>query len=195
MNKKILVIIGLAAAIAVSGGVIAVTTADSGHEKTRDTSGSESSYVQTDDSSTDDTDDSQPDASVPVIEDETEHVLPTRQSETVVPSVPFEEQLISAEFTVQYALDHVTGDEVSPRVVFGASYGSCYAWFGDDGRFELCLDPSSGTVRSGDYHIVGNVVSVEYDSGAGAEYDIITDNEGNITYLIVNYGDYDVYFG
>lgn len=194
MNKKALVIIALAAVIALSCGIIAVTTANSDRNKKADASDTPASSTENAHDPDDQTQDPQSDPSGGSA-DITEHVLPTRGDETIVPSVPFEEQLISAEFKVQDACDHVTGEAVSPRVVLGESHSYCYVRFGDDGRFEMCLDPSSGTVQSGNYHIYGSVVSVEYDNGVGSEYDIITDESGSITCLIVNYGDYDIYFG
>ena len=79
--------------------------------------------------------------------------------------------------------------------MFGEDYKYCYAAFDADKTFEMCLDPTAGTIRKGTYEIYGNVVSVVYEDGSGSEYDILTDESGNITHVIVNYGDYAVYFG
>lgn len=207
MNKKVIAVVGLAFLLAVSGGVIALN-ADNNPQKTKDnTASTTASYDYTEniggDVVEDDTEEIIFDVTLPDIEDETEEVatelddspIPTGYDGTVEPSVPYEEQIISASMTIQFVVDHSTGAEESPRVAFGESYKYCYASFDSDKSFEMCLDPAAGTVRRGTYAIYGNIVSVEYEDGVGSEYDILTDEYGNVTHVIVNYGDYDVYFG
>lgn len=203
MNNKVIAIIGLAAAIAVSSGVIAITSDNSKQNNKADsTSAATSAYIDTSADFPAEIDDS----SVPVIdftedgdipaEIETQaNDLPTGSDSTVEPSVPFEDQIISDTMTVKFVVDHSTGAEASPRVVFGEAYTYCYAAFDSGKSFEICLDPASGAIRTGTYQIYGDIIAVEYDDGVASEYDILTDEEGNITHIIVNYGDYNVYFG
>ena len=76
----------------------------------------------------------------------------------------------------------------------GEDYAVCYLVFSEKKTFEMCLDPASGSIRTGTYEIYDDVVSVSFDDGGGSEYDLLFDEDGNITHVIVNYGDYDVYF-
>jgi len=198
MNKKVLVVVGLAIILAVSGGVIALTTQNS--PQPGNTNQTDASQVSSDPTNSSDIDvdetDHPTDVSVEDLTDATKSdTVPTDTDATVDPSVPFEEQIVSASMSVQYVVDHSTGAEASPRVVFGPDYNYCYVAFNTDKSFEMCVDPASGMIRKGTYQIYGDVVSVEYDDGVGSEYDILTDEYGNITHVIVNYGDYDIYFG
>ena len=120
--------------------------------------------------------------------------VPTSYDGTVTPSVPVTDQIISGSMSVQFVVDHSTGAEASPRVVFGEDYAVCYLVFSEKKTFEMCLDPASGSIRTGTYEIYDDVVSVSFDDGGGSEYDLLFDEDGNITHVIVNYGDYDVYF-
>lgn len=98
------------------------------------------------------------------------------------------------EFTVDRVVDHTTGEQINPRVVFGNGYKECHLKFTSDSELELYLDTVSGTVKHGKYEIYEYELFVTYDEGASTEYNIILDNSGNLQYIIVNYGDYDVYF-
>ncbi len=206
MNYKVIAIVGLAAVLAVSGGVIAATSSDNENQsKSADTS---SSAAEVDSSTSDDgadeysvpedyieASDTISDLPEPEAETEETNAIPTSYDGTVEPSVPYEEQLISASMTVKFVVDHSTGAEAPPRVVFGEGYSYCYAAFDSDGTFEMCIDPASGAIRTGTYRLYDNIVAVQYSDGVASEYDILTDEYGNITHIIVNYGDYDVYFG
>lgn len=201
MNNKVIAIIGLAAAIAVSSGVVAITSDNVKQNKQADkTSAATSAYTDP----IEDTPDDVIEGSTQIVdftegipeETETEaNAAPTGSDSTVEPSVPFEEQIISETMTVKFIVDHSTGAEASPRVVFGEGYTYCYAAFDSDKSFEMCLDPASGAIRRGTYQIYDDIIAVEYDDGVASEYDILTDEYGNITHIIVNYGDYNVYFG
>ncbi len=203
MNPKVIAIVGLSVALAVSGGVIAATSNASKPIKRANTA--PTVVADTVDDPTDGYYDNGWEESFPAedpVTDITEYIpndegdsVPTGYEDHAEPSVPYEEQLITAAMSVQYVVDHSTGAETSPRVVFGESYSYCYASFDSDKRFEMCLDPASGMIRKGTYAIYGDVVSITYDDGTGSEYDILTDEDGNITHIIVSYGDYDVYFG
>ena len=108
----------------------------------------------------------------------------------------YADDLVSTtSYNISRIIDHTNGDECTPREVFGKFYYYCYLSFKSDGTFELCLNPSSGEIETGTYRIYDDVLSIEYADGTGTEYTIISDNEGGIDCIIVNYGDYDVYFG
>lgn len=212
MNKKVIAIIGLAIVIAVSGGAIALNAGnkDSG-KKSADSS---SAVSDANDAAADndqdvndvpdedlkdvpDEDDTEAaGASDEIPQDPTAQAAPTSYDGTVEPSVPFDDQIISQTMHVKFVVDNSTGAEASPRVVLGKDFSLCYIAFSPNKTFEMCLDPVSESTRTGTYQIVGGVVSVVYDDdGSGSEYDILVDEEGNITHVIVNYGDYSVYFG
>ena len=208
MNHKVIAIVALSAALAISGGVVAATSeniktkpstakptiVETAPADVDGTQNGEGNYVDPDDT-VDMTDEN----GLPVTEPEEQPTepleLPTDYESEVEPSESYEKQLITASMTVKYVVDHSTGAQVSPRVVFGAAYTYCFAAFNEDGSFEICLDPTSGAIRKGTYAIYGKVVSVVYSDGVGSEYELLTDETGKITHIIVNYGDYDVYFG
>ena len=211
MNKRVLVIVGLALIIAVSGGVIALNSGNNNDKNKADASSSTASEVDNG-SDSQDAQDNTPDngSSEPFVDgttdvetntdadftEETQVVeAPTTYDGTVEPSVPYDEQIISDTMSVKFVVDNRTGSEASPRVVFGADYESCYIAFSPNKTFEMCIDPTSGSTRTGRYEIVNDIVSVTYDDGTGSEFDILVDEMGNITHVIVNYGDYSVYFG
>ncbi len=97
-------------------------------------------------------------------------------------------------FTVERVVDHTTGEQINPRVVFGNEYKACYLKFTSETDLQLYLDTASGNVKKGKYEIYEYGLFVTYDGGTSTEYNIILDNGGNLEYIIVNYGDYDVYF-
>lgn len=211
MNKRVLVIVGLALIIAVSGGVVALNSGNNNDKNKADASSSTASEVDNG-SGSQEPHDNTPDngSSEPFVDgttdvetntdadfiEETQVVeAPTTYDGTVEPSVPYDEQIISDTMSVKFVVDNRTGAEASPRVVFGADYESCYIAFSPNKTFEMCIDPTSGSTRTGRYEIVNDIVSVTYDDGTGSEFDILVDEMGNITHVIVNYGDYSVYFG
>ena len=208
MNKKIIAVIVMAVIIAGSGGVIALTAGNNSDNKKASSSVSstesaaDSSAAEGDDTST--VDDSMPDDSSAVQtespEDGTDADVTEAASAAAATegntesAAPHEGQSISGTMSIQFVVDHSTGAEASPRVAFGANYAYCYIAFSDDKTFEMCIDPASGAIRKGTYQVYDDVVSVVYDDGVGSEYDILYDDAGNISHVIVNYGDYDVYF-
>ena len=207
MNHKVLAIIGLAIILAASGGVVAATSGNQKPADKTDKPAAADGYDDTDEYDADFNADTDPEEvisddgaeDVTVFEDVDEqsdatNAAPTSYDGTVEPSVPYEEQRVTATLSIQFVVDHSTGAETSARVVFGESYQYCYAAFDADKHFEICLEPASGKVRKGTYRIYNNVVAVEYDDGVGSEYEILNDENGNLTHVIVNYGDYDVYF-
>ena len=191
MNKKILIIVSLAVVIAVSGGVIA--------------------FVATHNSKEADTEIIAPTAAVPASAVlVTEEVTAAATEPSAVPVVT--EQIVTevadndpygytdllcaaGTYRVKRVYDHAQDCEVTAREVFGKLYSYCSLRFYPGGSFELCVNPTSGEIRRGSYAVYGNVISANYDSGSGTEFTIASENPGQIDYIIVNYGDYDVYFG
>ncbi len=163
MNKRVLVIVGLALIIAVSGGVVALNSGNSNDKNKADASSSTASEVDSG-SGSQDTQDSTPDngSTEPFVDEtidvetntdadfteETQAVqTPTTYDGTVEPSVPYDEQIISDTMSVKFVVDNRTGSEASPRVVFGADYESCYIAFSPNKTFEMCIDPTSVILR------------------------------------------------
>ena len=207
MSKKILVIIGLAAVIAVTTGVIAI----SGDSHQRSADADPSSYLSdqttddgavTEDSYTEDdtaynaddqTEDTPADVTEAPAEDPTEDVeAETEPEEETVGDEPVNADdgadssstylLADTSYSVARVFDHSIGQQSTPREVFGSLYGSCYLSFSSDGSF---ADPAS--------YQGGELSYDKYSDGSGSEYTICS-SDGQIDYIIVNYGDYDVYF-
>lgn len=194
MNHKAMVIVGLAGVIAMSTGVITFVS-------TRDSRGSdaalasenatEAAYVAYNDTQT--VDDFQPTESE-MTEDESQQ--PTEQTQGDADINGYTAALTSSDiYRVRLVYDHTTGGEVTAREVFGKLYSYCSLQFYSGGNFEMCINPTSGEIRRGAFKVYDDVISVIYDDGKGAEFSIIADSPGDIDYILVNYGDYDVYFG
>ena len=193
MNKKVLAIVGLAAVIAVSTGAITLS-GSGGHIR-----GADGDPVNTDTVSTDTgADDVIQDDATPTeyndVQDSSENDISTENTGNDI--YGYADDIVSVEsYNIARIIDHTTGDECTAREVFGKLYYYCYLAFKSDNTFELCLNPVADEIRKGKYAVYGDVISVEYEDGVGSEYTVISDNNGGIDYIIVNYGDYDVYFG
>ena len=125
------------------------------------------------------------------------------EDENVTEFVPSDENLsdntgdvTTTNFEIEYIIDHTTSQQVSPRVVFGSSYNVAdnYIKFDSNGSFEMYLSGYFNNTKKGTYKLYDNVISVNYDDGTASEYDVTYTDSGVISYIIVNYGDYDVYF-
>lgn len=132
---------------------------------------------------------------------ETEASFIDSQSETAnTPDDPIDDnttELYTSNFRIISIIDHTTNETVSPRVVFGSSYNPSdfYIVFDSDGTFKLKLDSyAEKAPRSGKYTDYGDIIYVVYDDGKGSEYDVSHNDEGIITQIKVNFGDYDIYF-
>lgn len=182
MSKKVLAILGLAAVIALSAGVIGIVGNSGDKEKDID----------------------------PTVADFTEAPVETTEaptSPTEAPTQPatlgggdslgYGKSLIAAgKLRIVRVVDHSTGSETTAREVFGRYYTECFLTFPSDSRFQLCINPTSGDVITGSYKIYGSVISAQYSSGTGSEFNVkLKDGSATIDYIIVNYGNYDVYFG
>ena len=102
-------------------------------------------------------------------------------------------QIRSSRFTVKSVTDGKTDETLSPRVVLGSSYSEYYLSFDDKSGFELYLS-SLGEIREGSYEVYDSVISVTYSDGKGAEFKIQRDDSGNLSGIIVTYGEYNVLF-
>ena len=191
MNKRVAIIAGMAAVIALSGGVIALI---GGSEKDAGTKEPTSAYDSAAENN-EHNDDMSDDVTEAVETDPYEE--PDTEEPVTEPSDDGEgdDPLAGSSYSIVRVVDHTIDSEVTPREVFGKMYGSCYLSFESGGRFSIMLNPSSGEVREGSYKLYGDVISVEYDNGAGSEFDVQTDDSANIVTVMVSYGDYDVYFG
>lgn len=196
MNKKLLAIVGLAAVIAVSGGVLTMTgdTFIRGKDYTRETTA-----VSVEEQTVSDYPEQE--ESVAVLETESDFPTdnPTPQTEPAPDTGNdvnnYKDELISVfSYSVRRVVDHTTGEECTPREIFGKLYYYCRLSFYSDGKVELLLNPASDDLRTGTYRIYDDVVSVTYEDNSGAEYTILTDDYGDIADIVVNYGDFDVYF-
>lgn len=192
MTKKIITIVCMAVVIALFTGAITFFSSGCGKD---DDSDPTLTVVPTEDVTA-------PDDPATEAPDETEAIIPT-EAETDAPTEAVDPDshgytaiLSSAEtYRIRRVYDHTVGGEVTAREVFGKLYSYCSLTFADDGTFELCINPNSGETRRGTYMVYDDVISAEYDDGVGTEFRIITDGSGEIDSILVNYGDYDVYFG
>lgn len=188
MNKKVLVIVGLAVALAASAGVY---TLASSNANVTDSSEVTEAFADVTDNTT-----YYEDVEEPLIDEPSDtDAEATELTEDTQEETRYMDDIISTTFTIQRVVDHTTDEEIQPRIAFGSSYRSCYISFDTGGNFELFMDTASGEVRKGTYRLYDSIISVEYSDGVGSEYEIIPDDDGNISYIIVNYGDYNVYFG
>lgn len=186
MNLKALAIVGVAGALMLSAGVI---SGCGNHDTDSDATDAPTAPVVVSESVTE----------APGDADET---LPTEietQQPTAVedndPNGYSDILASSGTYRVRRVYDHASSGEVTAREVFGQLYSYCSLSFDSDGSFELCINPTSGEIRRGSFAVYGDDISVEYDDGKGSEFRIINDAPGEIDYILVNYGDYDVYFG
>ena len=102
------------------------------------------------------------------------------------------EVLVTDKFKNKHT-DGKTDETLSPRVVLGSSYSEYYLSFDDKSGFELYLS-SLGEIREGSYEVYDSVISVTYSDGKGAEFKIQRDDSGNLSGIIVPYGEYNVLF-
>lgn len=194
MSRKALIIVALVVVIAVSAGSVIYAV---NHHSGNNADAAKENTPPAETTVTDTTDQNDTAATDDPTVDATDAPVQTPTEEPTDDSDPngYSDAVVSAgTYHVDLVYDHTTGEEVLKTVVFGKLYSYCALTFGEDGTVELCLNPSADEVRKGSYRIYGSVISVVYDDGAGSEYNLITDEDGDIDYIIVNYGDYDVYF-
>ena len=195
MNKKLLTIVCMAVVIALlSGAITFFSSGCSGDDDDPATPAAvEKTAAPEQVPATDVTTDS-PTEDVDNTPTEAETDAPTEADDPDI--YGYGEILVEADtYRIRRVYDHSAGAEVTAREVFGKLYSYCSLDFDEDGTFELCINPNSGETRTGTYAVYGDVISVEYDDGVGTEFRIIAGTPGVIDYILVNYGDYDVYFG
>ena len=69
-----------------------------------------------------------------------------------------------------------------------------YIKFNADGYFEIYLTGYLDKVTKGKFTEYDDIIYVEFEDGKAAEYDVEYTDAGLISYIMVNYGDYDIYF-
>ena len=81
-------------------------------------------------------------------------------------------------------------------MVFGKGFkqDENYIKFDAEGYFEIYLTGYLNEVTKGEYTKYDDIIYVEFEDGKAAEYDVEYTENGIISYIMVNYGDYDIYF-
>lgn len=104
--------------------------------------------------------------------------------------------VVTTKFTIERVYDLSLQQEVQPRVVFGTGYKQSdnYIKFDTNGNFEMYLSGYLSTTTVGTYKEYDGFIYVEFENGTAAEYDIVYDDAGLISYIIVDYGEYEIYF-
>ena len=135
-----------------------------------------------------------------VDDDDEEETKATEKSEGYIPSdsdlADNTSEIATTNFTIGRIVDHTTGEEVQGRVVFGKGFNETenYIKFNADGYFEIYLTGYLDKVTKGKFTEYDDIIYVEFEDGKAAEYDVEYTDAGLISYIMVNYGDYDIYF-
>ncbi len=106
------------------------------------------------------------------------------------------DEVTSTNFSIEKIVDHTTGEQVQPRVVFGSGFNinDNYIRFDTDYNFELYISGYLNSTTKGTFTQYDDIIYVEYEDGTSAEYDVTYTDDGVISHIVVNYGDYDIYF-
>lgn len=135
-----------------------------------------------------------------IIDSEEEETKATEKAEGYIPSdsdlADNTSEVATTNFTIGRIVDHTTGEEVQGRVVFGKGFNEAenYIKFNADGYFEIYLTGYLDKVTKGKFTEYDDIIYVEFEDGKAAEYDVEYTDAGLISYIMVNYGDYDIYF-
>jgi flagellar basal body-associated protein FliL len=193
MAKKVTVIvlsIALVLIVGVGAFLFLSNSSDSDNKKTEETYASKEVYLDEDKS----------DEKYIVDDSDSETAESTQYSDDFIPSdentSDNTDDLVTTNFTIEKIVDHTTDEEVSGRVVFGKSFNQDdnYITFDSNGNFEINLSGYLDKATKGKFTDYGNIIYVEFDDGRAAEYNVRHTDDGIISYIVVNYGDYDVYF-
>lgn len=105
-------------------------------------------------------------------------------------------EIATTNFSIGRIVDHTSGEEVQGRVVFGKGFNQSenYIKFNENGYFEIHLTGYLDEAAKGKYTEYDDIIYVEFEDGKAAEYDVEYTDSGLISYIMVNYGDYDIYF-
>ena len=208
MTKKALIIVGLAAVLAASTGVVFATNSNT-HQRGADgdpeiaVTGSTSSAA---DPSGDDNYSVESTLNSSDIDD-TSYIEETTASADITQSDVTEQNQTSddgdssfqvapsASYSIVRVIERESGEEQSPQLVFGKYFSSCYLTLYNDCTAEICLSPSTGKSEKGTYSIYGNTMYVDFGDDRMAEYSVVFGDNSSISYIIVGSGEYDVYFG
>lgn len=106
------------------------------------------------------------------------------------------DDITTTKFTIERVYDLSTKQDVQPRVVFGSGFRASdnYIKFDSQGNFEMYVSGYLSETTVGSYEEFSDFIYVEFEDGTAAEYDIEYDDSGVISYIIVDYGDYEIYF-
>lgn len=197
MSKKALIIVGLAAVIAASAGIV-LSSGGNSHPRSTDgdpaastqSSSIAASDIFSDDASGQDYEASNTVESIAVVSGEISSVNSdyTGSIDNDKAHVP------TATYSIRRVVEHNSGDDVSPQLVFGKYFGGCYLTLYSDSTAEICLNPSTGISEKGSYTIADSTISIDFGKDRAAEYNIVYSDNG-IENIIVGSGEYDVYFG
>lgn len=207
MTKKALIIVGLAAVLAASTGVVFATNSNT-HPRGADGDPSvavsgETSSVSDTSGDVDYTSESSlngSETSVPSYTDETNAPADatrsddTGQTQTSDDGSSFQ-VAPSASYTIARVIERESGEEQSPQLVFGKYFSNCYLTLYNNCTAEICLSPSTGKTEKGTYSIYGNTMYVDFGDDRMAEYSVVFGDNNSISYIVVGSGEYDVYFG
>lgn len=191
MAKKVtIIVLSVILVLAVGAGAFLYLSSSDNNDKTEETFATHEVYLDEDKSEQD------------YIIDTTEktETEATQYSDDFIPSddnlSDNTVDVVTTNFTIERIVDHTTGEEVSGRVVFGKSFNqdANYIVFDSNGNFEINLSGYLDEAKKGKYTEYGNIIYVEFEDGKAAEYNVKYTDDGIISYIVVNYGDYDVYF-
>lgn len=204
MSKKALVIVGLAAVIAATSGIAFASNRD-GLQKTKTFSDAETVSVSDDGDVLSDDGGSSIGENSGDAADPDGTVDPEGTAVSRDPSEDLDDDNsdsgqasraeVIASYTVQRVILRDSGEEQSMGLVFGKYASLCYLKLYDDGTAELCVNPSAGTSRRGEFTVKDDRMYVDYGGVEPAEYPVLYADGGGIETIIVPYGEYDVYFG
>lgn len=104
--------------------------------------------------------------------------------------------IVTTKFTIERVYDLDLQQEVQPRVVFGTGYKDSdnYIKFDNGGNFEMYLSGYLSKTTFGTYELYDDYIFVEFENGTAAEYDIVYDDSGVVSYIIVDYAEYEIFF-
>lgn len=128
------------------------------------------------------------------IESTTEEEEPMQSSNSesvVVPGDIEDASYFSATFNPYKAIDSITEEECSLKVVFGSSYGGGSVTFNSNGSFSDSLISSSS--NSGAYAVKDSAIVATYSNDKNMDISVSSWNGDTPSEIIINYGGYYVY--
>lgn len=105
-----------------------------------------------------------------------------------------EDYIETNNLSVIKIVDTAENMEVTPREVLGDEYNSSYMRLDSDKSFRINLGYKG---KSGTYSLnsIKNIITVIYEDGSTETFSYTTDENDDIAYIVVPYGDYEIYFG